>query len=69
MYIKSTINYPRAKLFLLESYIVNNILKMMDETKQELYKYEETPNLLSLNSKEKFKDKNGKIYIFIERNS
>ena len=61
IYIKSTINYPRAKLFLLESYVVNNIPKMMDEIKQKLYKYDEAPDILELNPEEKFKDKNGKI--------
>ena len=34
---------------------------MMDEVRQELYKYEEAPNILELEIEEKFKDKNGNI--------
>ena len=60
MWIKSTINYPRAKLYLKESYVVNNVPKMMDVIKQELYKYPEAPDILELEEHEKFKDKNGK---------
>jgi hypothetical protein len=34
---------------------------MMDEVKQELYKYEEAPTILVLDNEEKFKDKDGNI--------
>ena len=60
-WIKSTVNYPRAKLFLTEEYVVKNVPKMMDVIKQELYKYEEAPKILELENNEKFKDKNNKI--------
>lgn len=60
-WIKSTVNYPRAKLFLTEEYVVKNVPKMMDAVKQELYKYEEAPKILELENNEKFKDKNNKI--------
>lgn len=60
-WIKSTVNYPRAKLFLTEEYVVKNVPKMMDVVKQELYKYEEAPKILELENNEKFKDKNNKI--------
>lgn len=60
-WIKSTANYPRAKLYLTESYVVNNVPKFMDVIKQELYKYEEAPSILELEDNEKFKDANGKV--------
>jgi len=60
-WINSTSNYPRAKLFLKEGYVIKNIPKFMDKIKQELYKYEEAPKILELEDEEKFKDKNGKI--------
>jgi len=60
-WIKSTMNYPRAKLYLTEEYVVKNVPKMMDKIKQELYKYPEAPEILELEDNEKFKDKNGKI--------
>ena len=60
-WIRSTANYPRAKLFLREEYVVKNVPKMMDEVKQELYKYPEAPEILELEDTEKFKDKDGKI--------
>jgi hypothetical protein len=57
----STANYPRAKLFLREEYVVKNVPKMMDDVKKELYKYEEAPPILELENEEKFKDKNGNV--------
>ncbi len=61
IWIKSSVNYPRAKLYLKEEYVVKNIPKMMDVVKQELYKYEEAPEILELEDDEKFKDHNNKI--------
>ena len=58
---KSTVNYPKAKLYLKEEWVVKNVPKMMDEVKLELYKYEEAPCILELENEEKFKDKNGNI--------
>lgn len=60
-WIKSIMNYPKAKLLLKEEWVVNHVPKMMDQVKQELYKYEEAPPILELENEEKFKDKNGKI--------
>jgi hypothetical protein len=61
IWIKSTSKYPKAKLLLNEEYVINNIPKMMDKVKQELYKYEEAPPMFELNNNEKFKDKDNKI--------
>ena len=52
---------PKAKLYLKEEWVVKNVPKMMDEVRQELYKYEEAPDILELEIEEKFKDKNGNI--------
>jgi hypothetical protein len=60
-WIKSTANYPRAKLYLKESYVVHQVPKFMDKVKQELYKYEEAPDILELEDEEKFKNKDGKF--------
>jgi hypothetical protein len=60
-WIKSTMTYPKAKLLLKEEWVVNNVPKMMDQVKQELYKYEVAPSILELENEEKFKDKNGKV--------
>ena len=57
----SEIKYARAKLYLKEEWVIKNVPKMMDEVRQELYKYEEAPNILELEIEEKFKDKNGNI--------
>jgi len=58
---KSSSSYPKAKLYLKEEWVIKNVPKMMDEVRQELYKYEEAPNILELEIEEKFKDKNGNI--------
>lgn len=65
IWVKSTANYPRAKLFLLEEYVLQNILKMMDEPAdcdiRENPRYEEAPHILNLTPEECFKTKDGKI--------
>ena len=61
IWVKSEIKYARAKLYLKEEWVINNVPKMMDEVKQELYKYEEAPHILELENEEKFKDKDGNI--------
>jgi hypothetical protein len=61
IWIKSNSKYPKAKLLLNEEYVINNIPKMMDKVKQELYKYEEAPSILELTNDEKFKDNNNNI--------
>jgi hypothetical protein len=61
IWIKSNPKYPKAKLLLFEEYVINNVPKMMDKVKQELYKYEEAPSILELTNDEKFKDNNNKI--------
>lgn len=58
---KSTANYPKAKLYLKEIWVITNVPKMMDEIKLDLYKYEEAPPILELENEEKFKDKDGNI--------
>lgn len=65
-WVKSTPNYPRAKLFLTEEYVIQNVPKMAispeeQQQRQELYKYEEAPPILELEQHEQFTDKNGKI--------
>jgi len=61
IWIKSTSTYPKAKLCLKEEWTITNVPKMMDIIKQELYKYEQLPEILQLEDREKFHDKNGKI--------
>jgi hypothetical protein len=58
---KSTSNYPKAKLYLKEEWVVKSVPKMMDSIKLDLYKYEEAPPILELENEEKFKDKDGNI--------
>lgn len=55
---------PKAKLLLLESWVVTNCPKMMpesDESIEELYEYPEVPPILYLKECEKFKDDDGKV--------
>ena len=52
----------KAKLLLLESWVIANVPKMMpdsDESKSENYEYPEAPRILTLRDYEKFKDVDG----------
>ena len=52
----------KAKLLLLESWVIANVPKMMpnsDESKLENYEYPEAPGILTLKDDEKFKDVDG----------
>lgn len=61
IWIISSYEYPRAKLYLTEQYVITNVPKMMPEINSELYQYQETPKLLLLNDNEKLKNISGKI--------
>jgi hypothetical protein len=51
----------KAKLLLLESWVITNVPKMKEsnESKEEKYEYPEVPELLTLEDNEKFKDDDG----------
>jgi hypothetical protein len=55
----------KAKLLLLESWVLTNVPKMMpgsNESKEEQYEYPETPPIIHLEDNEKFKDNDDNIF-------
>jgi hypothetical protein len=63
VYIKSNKNYAKAKLFLTQKWVENNIPEMnqKNEEKIERFTYPEAPEILELDDNEKFKDEQGNV--------
>ena len=60
-WIKSTKTYQKAKLLIKEDWVLNNVPKLMNEIIEINNNYEEAPEILELDSNEKFKDEQGNI--------
>jgi prophage antirepressor-like protein len=59
VWVISTTEYKRAKLFIKEEWVIVNVPKMMETAPINVYKYEEAPNRLFLKESEMFRDANG----------